>query len=114
LQFIYTGQCEISVLHFTGFITGTITITSNVGLIVEVLELALQYSFKDLVNATTQSLKSAINLKNICSILNTANSYDLNDLKQACHTFMDPNASEIVTGDCFTDFSQVTAELTFL
>ncbi|XP_068911776.1 BTB/POZ domain-containing protein 9-like isoform X2 [Tenebrio molitor] len=86
--------------------TGTITVTSNVGLILEVLGLAHQYSFKDLENATIQKLKSALNLKNICSILNTANLYDLSDLKQACHTFMDQNASEIVTGDCFTDLSQ--------
>jgi hypothetical protein len=68
-------------LHFTGFVTGTIIITSNVGLIVEVLELARQYCFKDLENATIQTLKSALNLKNICSILNIANLYDLSDLK---------------------------------
>jgi hypothetical protein len=30
LKFIYTGQCAISVLHFTRFVSGTITITSNV------------------------------------------------------------------------------------
>jgi hypothetical protein len=100
-------QC---VLHFTRFISGTITITSNVGLILEVLELAHQYSFKDLENATIEKLKSFLNLKNICYILNTANLYDLSDLTQACHTFMDQNALEIVTGDCFTDLSQVTAE----
>jgi hypothetical protein len=110
LKFIYTGQCEFSVLHFTGFVTGTIIITSNVGLIVEVLELARQYCFKDLEKDTIQMLKSALNLKNICSILNIANLYDLSDLKQACYTFVDQNALEIVTGDCFTDLSQVTAE----
>jgi hypothetical protein len=111
LKFIYTGQCAISVLHFTKFVSGTITVTSsNVGLILEVLGLAHQYFFKDLENATIQKLKSALNLKNICSILNTANLYNLSDLKQACHTFMDQNALEILTGDCFTDLSQVTVE----
>jgi hypothetical protein len=106
LKFIYTGQCAISVLDFTGFVSGTITITSNVGLILEVLELAHQYSFKDLENATIEKLKSCLNLKNVCSILNTANIYDLSDLNQACYTFMDQNALEIVTGDYFTDLSQ--------
>jgi hypothetical protein len=110
LKFIYTGQCAISVLHFTRFVSGTITITSNLKLILEVLELALQYSFKDLENATIQKLKSVLNFKNICSILNTANLYDLTDLKEACHKFMDQNALEIVTGNCFTDLSQVNSE----
>jgi BTB/POZ domain-containing protein 9 len=97
-------------LHFTRFVSGTITVTSNVGLILEVLGLAHQYSFKDLENATIQKLISSLNVKNICSIFNTANLYDLSDLKQACQTFMDQNASEIVSGDCFTDLSQVTAQ----
>jgi BTB/POZ domain-containing protein 9 len=110
LKFIYTGQCAISVLYFTGFVSGTITVTSNVGLILEVMGLAHQYSFKDLENATIRKLISSLNVKNICSIFNTANLYDMSDLKQACHTFMDQNASEIVTGDCFTDLSQVTAQ----
>jgi hypothetical protein len=110
LKFIYTGQSAISVLHFTGFVSGTITVTSNVELILEVLGLAHQYSFKDLENTTIRKLISSLNVKNICSILNTANLYDLSDLKQACHTFMDENASEIVSGDCFTDLSQVTAQ----
>ncbi|CAH1379430.1 unnamed protein product, partial [Tenebrio molitor] len=86
--------------------TGTITITSNVKLILEVLELAHQYFVKDLENATIEKLKSCLDLKNICLILNTANMYDLSDLNQACYTFMDQNALEIVTGDYFTDLSQ--------
>jgi BTB/POZ domain-containing protein 9 len=110
LKFIYTGQCAISVLDFTGFVSGTITITSNLGLILEVLVFAHKYFFQNLENSTIQKLKSVLNLKNICSIFNTANLYDLSDLKQACHTFMDQNAMEIVTSDCFTDLSQVSAE----
>ncbi|XP_068911771.1 BTB/POZ domain-containing protein 9-like isoform X2 [Tenebrio molitor] len=86
--------------------TGTITITSHLGLILEVLVFAHKYSFKNLENSTIQKLKSVLNLKNICSIFNTANLYDLSDLKQACHTFMDQNALEIVTSDCFTELSQ--------
>jgi BTB/POZ domain-containing protein 9 len=86
--------------------TGTITITFNSGLILEVLEFAHKYSFKNLENSTIQKLKSVLNFKNIWSILNTANLYDLSDLKQACHTFMDQNALEIVTSDCFTELSQ--------
>jgi hypothetical protein len=82
------------------------TITSNLGLILEVLVFAHKYSFKNLENSTIQKLKSVLNFKNIWSILNTANLYDLSDLKQACHTFMDQNALEIVTSDCFIELSQ--------
>jgi hypothetical protein len=111
LKFIYTGQCAISVLDFTGFVSGTITIiTSNLGLILEVLVFAHKYSFKNLENSTTQKLKSVLNFKNIWSIVNTANLYDLTDLKEVCHPFMDQNALEIVTSDCFTELSQVSAE----
>jgi hypothetical protein len=90
--------------------TGTITITSHLGLILEVLVFAHKYSFKNLENSTTQKLKSVLNFKNIWSIVNTANLYDLTDLKEVCHPFMDQNALEIVTSDCFTELSQVSAE----
>ena len=46
-------------------------------------------------------------MKNICAVLNTANLYDLEELLEACYSFMDLNASEVVTSDCFTHLSQV-------
>ncbi|XP_063903914.1 BTB/POZ domain-containing protein 9-like [Zophobas morio] len=86
--------------------TGTITIPSDVDSSLQILGLAHQYSFTDLQTTITKKLKLLLNLKNICAVLNTANLYDSEELLEACHSFMDLNASEIVASDCFTDLSQ--------
>ncbi|XP_063904232.1 BTB/POZ domain-containing protein 9-like [Zophobas morio] len=70
------------------------------------LGLAHQYSFADLQTALIKQIKPLLNLENICTVFNTANIYDLEELLQTCHSFMELNALEVVAGDCFTDLSQ--------
>ncbi|KAJ3647098.1 hypothetical protein Zmor_024639 [Zophobas morio] len=86
--------------------TGTIAVSSDLESSLEILGLAHQYSFTDIQTTIVKKLKPFLNLKNVCAVLNTANLYDLEELIEACHSFMDLNASEVVSSDCFTDLSQ--------
>ncbi|XP_063903919.1 BTB/POZ domain-containing protein 9-like [Zophobas morio] len=86
--------------------TGTIAVSSDLESSLEILGLVHQYSFTDLQTTIIKKLKPLLNLQNVCLVLNTANLYDLEELLEACHSFMDLNASEVVTSDCFTDLSQ--------
>jgi hypothetical protein len=67
-------------------------------------------SFTDLENFLTNKLKSALNLENAYDILNVANSRDLDELRDACHTFMDENAPEIIASPLFNNLPQVSAQ----
>ena len=111
LKYIYTGERQFlqqSQIH--GWISGTIAIPSDVDSSLQILGLAHQYSFTDIQTTIIKKLKPLLNLKNVCAVLNTANLYDLEELIEACHSFMDLNTSEVVSSDCFTDLSQVKPE----
>ena len=95
-------------IHFE--ISGTINVLSDVETTLQILGLAHQYSFADLQTALIKQIKPLLNLENICTVFNTANIYDLEELLQTCHSFMELNALEVVAGDCFTDLSQVKPE----
>jgi hypothetical protein len=89
--------------------TGAIITTPNVTLILELLEISVNCSFTDLENFLTNKLKSALNLENAYDILNVANSRDLDELRDACHTFMDENAPEIIASLLFNNLPQKSA-----
>ncbi|XP_063903916.1 BTB/POZ domain-containing protein 9-like [Zophobas morio] len=110
-----TNQTEITITGVTFdalrsllkyIYTGTIAVSSDVESSLEIVGLAHQYSFTDIQTTIIKKLKPLLNLKNVCAVLNTANLYELEELLEACHSFMDLNASEVVTSDCFTDLSQ--------
>ncbi|KAJ3643698.1 hypothetical protein Zmor_026394 [Zophobas morio] len=92
LRFLYTGSITIS--------------TSDLDASLDLISLAHQCSLTDLEYAVGNKIKSLLSLKNICSILNTANLYDLVELRDACHSFADEHASEIIDNDCFEGLSQ--------
>ncbi|KAJ3643693.1 hypothetical protein Zmor_026389 [Zophobas morio] len=87
--------------------TGTITITpSNLDPTLDLIGLAHQCTLTDLEVAIGQKIKPLLSHNNICSVLNTANLYNLVELRNACHVFMDQQASEILNNDCFKHLSQ--------
>ncbi|KAJ3647096.1 hypothetical protein Zmor_024638 [Zophobas morio] len=86
--------------------TGTITISSDVDTTLQILGLAHQYSFIDLQTTIIKKLKPLLTLQNVCAVLNTANFYELEELLEVCHSFMELNASEVVSSDCFAELSQ--------
>ena len=90
---------------------GSITISpSDLDPSLDLISLAHQCSLTDLEYAVGNKIKSLLSLKNICSILNTANLYDLVELRDACHSFADEHASDIIDNDCFESLSQVKPE----
>ena len=111
LKYIYTGSSHFLPQYRLDLkISGTITISSDVDTTLQILGLAHQYSFTDLQTTIIKKLKPLLNLQNVCAVLNTANLYDLEELLEVCHSFMELNASEVVSSDCFADLSQVKPE----
>ncbi|RZC41761.1 BTB and/or BACK domain containing protein, partial [Asbolus verrucosus] len=94
LKYIYTGSVTM--------------VPSNIDLTLEMMGLAHQYSFPDVESAIIKKLKTMLNLTNICSILYMANVYNLNELREVCHVFMDKHALEILKCDCFNELTQVS------
>ncbi|KAJ3643696.1 hypothetical protein Zmor_026392 [Zophobas morio] len=92
LQFLYTGSITISPSDFDP----TLDLTS----------LAHRCSLTDFEYAIANQIKSVLSLKNICSTLNTANLYELVEIRDACHSFADRHALEIIDKDCFQGLSQ--------
>ena len=86
-----------------GYISDTIDVDSAR----QILEFAHQHSLTDFQTTIVKKLKPLLNLKNICAVLNTANLYNLEELLEACYSFVDLNTSQVVTSDSFTDLSQV-------
>jgi BTB/POZ domain-containing protein 9 len=74
----------------------------------ELLGLSHRFSMKHLASVLVEKLKTMLDLKNICSILNSANLYDLKELRDACHVFMDKHTSEVLANDCFSDLTQIS------
>lgn len=75
--------------------------------ILDTLGLAHQYGFQDLETAISDILRQLLALKNVCAILDTAHLYGLEQLVKVCHSFLDKNASDILTHESFTQLSQV-------
>ncbi|RZC34490.1 BACK, BTB, and/or F5 F8 type C domain containing protein, partial [Asbolus verrucosus] len=90
--------------------TGSIVVTpSKINLTLEVMGLAHQYSLKDLEATIMEKNQMILNLQNVCPILNAANLYNLDELRDACHALLDQHASEIVANDhCFNELIQVS------
>ncbi|KAJ3643700.1 hypothetical protein Zmor_026396 [Zophobas morio] len=91
LKFLYTGSITIS--------------PSDLDVSLDLINLAHQCTVTDLEYALGNKIKSSLSLKNIYSILNTANLYDLVHLRDGCHSFADQHASEIID-NCFEGLSQ--------
>ncbi|KAJ3659679.1 hypothetical protein Zmor_011354 [Zophobas morio] len=92
IKFIYTGVITINL--------------SNLDTALDLLDLAHQCGLTDVETIIGQKLKSLLNDKNIIPILNIANLYDLIELRDACHAFIDPKASEILEQESFKKLSQ--------
>ncbi|XP_063904305.1 BTB/POZ domain-containing protein 9-like [Zophobas morio] len=106
-----TNQTEITITGvpfdtLRGLLKYIYTDTIDVDSTPQLLEFAHQHSLTDFQTTIVKKLKPLLNMKNICAVLNTANLYDLEELLEACYSFMDLNASEVVTSDCFTHLSQ--------
>jgi BTB/POZ domain-containing protein 9 len=83
LRYIYTGQMSLT--------------SQKDELILEILGLAHQYGFIDLETSISDYLRlTLLDIRNVSLIYDTASLYQLENLVNACCSFMDKNASEVI------------------
>ncbi|XP_029676985.1 BTB/POZ domain-containing protein 9 [Formica exsecta] len=91
LKYIYTGRMSLA--------------NERDETILDILALAHLYGFVDLEAAISDYLREILNIKNICSILDTALLYQLKFLTNVCLEYMDKHASEILQHESFLQLS---------
>lgn len=77
------------------------------------IRLASQYHLEDLKVPILLKTKKLIDAKNVFTILDTANLYNIQDLTDDCYKFLDVHAWELKTSDGFNNLSQVRHFLFF-
>lgn len=93
LRYIYSGYLALSQM--------------SDDIILDTLGLANQYGLTELEEAISEFLHQYLSLENVCSILDAARLYDLENLLKVCLEFMDQNAFEILQHTSFRALSQV-------
>ena len=89
LRYIYTGHMSLS--------------NQKDELILEILGLAHQYGFIDLETSISDYLRlSLLAIQNVCLIYDTASLYQLQSLVNACCSFMDRNAPDVIKHESLT------------
>ena len=89
LRYIYTGQMSLS--------------SQKDEMILEILGLAHQYGFIDLETSISDYLRlTLLNIRNVSLIYDTASLYQLETLVNACCSFMDRNASDVIKHESLT------------
>lgn len=91
LKYIYTGRMSLA--------------NERDETILDILALAHLYGFVDLEAAISDYLREILNIKNICSILDTALLYQLEFLTNVCFEYMDKQASDIIKHESFLQLS---------
>lgn len=74
--------------------------------ILQLLGLANKYDFSPLQQAITTYLKATLSVINVCVIYNIASFYQLKDLSDACSTFVDMHAIDVMKVEGFLSLSQ--------
>lgn len=75
-------------------------------MILQLLGLANKYDFGTLQQAITTYLKATLSVINVCIIYNIASFYQLKDLSEACSTFVDMHATDVMKVEGFLSLSQ--------
>ncbi|XP_063904277.1 BTB/POZ domain-containing protein 9-like isoform X2 [Zophobas morio] len=87
--------------------TGTVVIaSSDENYVSDILKLAHEYSLKTLVQIINEKMGSIVDLSNVCFFLNIANAYDMDELKEICHTFIDEHVSQTFEHDFLNVLTQ--------
>ncbi|XP_012538493.1 BTB/POZ domain-containing protein 9 [Monomorium pharaonis] len=91
LKYIYTGRMSLT--------------NERDEVILDILALAHLYGFMDLEAAVSDYLREILNIKNICSVLDTAILYHLEFLTNVCFEYMDVHAVEVIKHESFLQLS---------
>ena len=77
----------------------SLSLLSQVSL--DLVGLANKYDFSILQQAIMSYLKATLTVANVCHVLNVSSFYQLKELIQACTSFVDMNAPQVMTSDGF-------------
>ncbi|KAL0969880.1 hypothetical protein UPYG_G00233730 [Umbra pygmaea] len=92
LQYLYTGRVSLSV--------------AREDVLLDFLGLAHRYGLQALEDSTCEFLRTALNTQNVCLVYDVASLYSLGGLTQACCTYMDRQAPEVLASDGFLTLSK--------
>ncbi|KAH0953517.1 hypothetical protein HN011_010318 [Eciton burchellii] len=91
LKYIYTGRMSLA--------------NERDEVVLEILALAHLYGFVDLEAAISDYLREILNIKNVCSIIDSALLYQLEFLTKVCLEYMDKHALEVMQHESFLQLS---------
>lgn len=99
----------VSVAAFAyGQISGVITLESaDLSSDLELMGLLTKFHLEELQKPLISKIASLIDTKNVFTILETANLYNLQDLMNMCHNFFDTHTEQLRLSDGFNSLSQV-------
>ncbi|XP_068155599.1 BTB/POZ domain-containing protein 9-like [Drosophila tropicalis] len=97
LEYIYTGNLSIATL--------------KEDVLIDVLGIADQYGFQDLLSAISKYLSQSLTMENVTVLLNAARLNNVEDLTQACLSFMDSTASNLLQHDSLKLLSMESLEM---
>ncbi|KAJ3646701.1 hypothetical protein Zmor_024277 [Zophobas morio] len=87
--------------------TGSVVIESeDANYIFDILQLAHEYSLETLEKSINEKMNSIVNLSNVCFFLNKANAYDMDELREICHAFIDEHVLQKLQYDFFDVLTQ--------
>ncbi|KAL3312194.1 BTB/POZ domain-containing protein 9 [Cichlidogyrus casuarinus] len=93
LKYIYTGELDATSL--------------NVEQILDLISLANQYGFQSLQNSLSECLVSSLSEENIGYVYNLAVMYNISDLIDSCHFFINLDPSKFLASDNFYALSRL-------
>ncbi|KAM4602472.1 BTB/POZ domain-containing protein 9-like [Polymixia lowei] len=92
LQYLYTGRASLS--------------TAREEVVLDFLGLAHRYGLQPLEAWCCEFLRTTLSIHNVCVVYDLASLYCLSGLTQACWTFMDRQAPEVLASDGFLSLSK--------
>ncbi|XP_062312094.1 BTB/POZ domain-containing protein 9-like [Osmerus eperlanus] len=92
LQYLYTGRASLT--------------SARQDVLLDFLGLAHRYGLQPLEDSTCEFLRTALHTQNVCLVYDVASLYCLQGLSQACCSYMDNQAPEVLASDGFISLSK--------
>lgn len=97
LRYLYTGRANLS--------------EAREETLLDFLGLAHRYGLQPLEASTCDFLRTLLNTRNVCLIFDVASLYCLRGLAEACCSYMDRYAVEVLESDGFLTLSKVSSSV---
>ncbi|XP_008395394.1 BTB/POZ domain-containing protein 9 [Poecilia reticulata] len=93
LNYLYTGRASLS--------------SAREEVLLDFLGLAHRYGLQPLEDSTCEFLRTILHINNVCLVFDVASLYCLSVLNEACCSYMDRHAPEVLNSDGFLSLSKV-------